>query len=53
MQNICDGFHGDYANFYGTEEASPITDIPVADDPLYYIRDQEKVVEEEDKAWAL
>ncbi len=27
--------------------------IPVADDPLYYIRDQEKVVEEEDKAWAL
>lgn len=53
LRNICDGFHGDYANFYGTEEASPITDIPVADDPLYYIRDQEKVVEEEDKAWAL
>lgn len=53
LRNICDGFHGDYANFYGTDEASPVTGVPVADDPLYYIRDQEKIVEEEDKAWAL
>ncbi len=53
LRNICDGFHGDYANFYGTDEAVPVTNIPVVDDPLYYIRQQDKVVEEEDKAWAL
>lgn len=53
LRNICDGFHGDYANFHGTDEADPIRDIPLADDPLFYIRDQEKMVEEEDKAWAL
>jgi len=53
LRNICDGFHGDYANFSGTDEADPITGIPVADDPLYYIGKQDKIVEEEDKAWAL
>ncbi len=52
-RTICDGFHGDYADFFGTGEATPITDIPPTDDPLYYIREQEKVVEEEDKHWAL
>lgn len=52
-RNICDGFHGDYAGMFGTGEAVPITDIPVTDDLLYFIRDQEKAVEEEDKAWAL
>lgn len=53
LRNICDGFHGDYAEFYGSEEAEPITNIPRVDDPLYYIKDQEKIAEEEDKAWAL
>jgi hypothetical protein len=52
-KNICDGFHGDYAEFFGTGEASPITDMPPTDDPLYFIREQEKIVEEEDKHWAL
>lgn len=52
-RNICDGFHGDYASFYGTQEAQPITDHALTDDPLYYINNQSKVVEEEDKAWAL
>lgn len=52
-RHICDGFHGDYAGFFGTDEASPITDIPVTKDPLYFIQDQEKLVEPEDERWAL
>ncbi len=52
-RNICDGFHGDYANFYGTDEAVPIKDHPPTDDPLHYIKDQQKVVEPEDRSWAL
>jgi hypothetical protein len=52
-RNICDGFHGDYANFYGTDEAEAITDIPPVNDPKFYIREQEKVVEPEDRRWAL
>ena len=50
---ICDGFHGDYAGFFGTDEACPITDMPLTRDPLYFIKDQEKVVEPEDASWAL
>jgi MoaA/NifB/PqqE/SkfB family radical SAM enzyme len=53
LRNICDGFHGDYAKFYGTDEATPVTTGPIIEDPLYYIKEQEKIVEEEDKAWAL
>lgn len=52
-RNICDGFHGDYADLFGTEEAEPIMGVPPTDDPKFYIQHQEKVVEEEDKAWAL
>ena len=52
-RDICDGFHGDYADLFGTEEAAPITDVPVTKDPTFFIRDQEKVVEPEDEAWAL
>ena len=33
--------------------ADPVTGVPVANDPLHYISKQEKIVEEEDKAWAL
>lgn len=53
LRNICDGFHKDYAELFGSDEAQPITDIPVTNDPLYYIREQEKVVEPEDTSWAL
>lgn len=52
-RNICDGFHGDYANFFGTDEATPITDHPPTNDHLLYIRDQNKIVEQEDRDWAL
>jgi hypothetical protein len=52
-RRICDGFHGDYADLFGTGEAGPITGIPPIDDPTYYIKGQDKVVEREDEAWAL
>jgi molybdenum cofactor biosynthesis enzyme MoaA len=52
-RKICDGFHGDYADLFGTGEATPITNIPPTNDPLVYIKHQEKVVEPEDEAWAL
>ncbi|MDX9974183.1 MAG: radical SAM protein [FCB group bacterium] len=52
-RTICDGFHGDYADLFGTDEAKPITDVAPTQDPLYFIKDQDKVVEPEDKAWAL
>lgn len=52
-RTICDGFHGDYAEFFGTDEATAVTDVPETDDPCFFIRDQRKVVEEEDKHWAL
>lgn len=53
LRTICDGFHGDYAAMFGTGEASPITNVPKTDDPLFYARRQVKVVEPEDEAWAL
>ncbi len=40
---ICDGFHGDYVEFFGLEEACPITDISITHDPCRFIREQEKV----------
>ena len=52
-RHICDGFHGDYAEFFGTDEAQAISDIPATEDPLYFIRQQEKVVFPEDAGWAL
>ncbi len=54
MRNICDGFHGDYADLHGTGEATPIDEgTRGVDDPLHYIRKQEKIVEVEDLSWAL
>lgn len=52
-QAICDGFHGDYAEFFGTDEAAPITDVPRVSDPCFFIKEQEKYVEAEDQSWAL
>ena len=52
-RDICDGFHGDYAELFGTEEARPITGVPRIQDPRHYIKDQEKTVEPEDESWAL
>jgi molybdenum cofactor biosynthesis enzyme MoaA len=52
-KEICDGFHGDYAEIFGTEEASTIRGDFVINDPLFYIQHQKKIVEKEDEAWAL
>jgi len=52
-KGVCDGFHGDYAAFFGFGEAAPIKlDAPI-DDPRHYINQQMKVVESEDAGWAL
>jgi hypothetical protein len=50
---ICDGFHGDYVEFFGTSEAAPMTEIAPTDDPCHFIKEQEKFVEIEDRDWAL
>jgi len=52
-RDICDGFHGDYAEIFGTEEARAIRDLPRISDPRFFIREQEKVIEAEDYRWAL
>lgn len=52
-RTICDGFHGDYAQFFGTGEASPLPGLPALDDPTVFIREQKKWVEPEDEPWAL
>ncbi len=51
-RKICDGFHGDYAELFGTDEAEPIKGGAVIEDPLHFISQQEKVVEPEDMEWA-
>lgn len=52
-RQICDGFHGDYAAIFGTDEATPVEGASLITDPKYYISKQEKVVECEDYEWAL
>ncbi len=49
VKEICDGFHGDYADIFGTEEAVPIVHETRICDPVYYIRHQSKVVEQEEE----
>lgn len=52
-KKICDGFHGDYAEIFGTDEAEAIDDEGQIDNPIHYISEQRKVVEIEDYEWAL
>lgn len=51
LKGICDGFHGDYASLHGADEART-QDIPLVDDPKFYISRQVKIVEDEDADWA-
>jgi len=44
FRRICDGFHGDYVNLIGFEEAEPILDMSVDDDPLLCLIRQSKVI---------
>lgn len=54
MKDICDGFHGDYADLFGTGEAVSIDEGQITvQDPCYYISRQDKIVEPEDASWAL
>ena len=52
-KGICDGFHGDYAAFFGFDEAQAIQAAAPFTDPRHYISQQRKVVEAEDAGWAL
>jgi len=52
-QAICDGFHNSYAAIYGTDEARPILTTQKIEDPTFFIRNQDKVVESEEYGWAL
>lgn len=51
LRAICDGFHGDYAEMFGTAEAQPVRLGTVIDDPTHFIRRQRKVVFPSDAAW--
>jgi len=53
LRRICDGFHGDYAALFGTDEAKGVKVGELVDNPKYFISKQEKVVEKEDFEWAL
>ena len=48
VKAICDGFHGDYASLFGSEEARPIHIGRKVADPLHYIKDQVKIYEPEE-----
>lgn len=52
-REICDGFHGDYAAFFGLDEARSIETATLLTDPRHYIKRQRKIVETEDADWAL
>lgn len=53
VRRICDGFHGDYAALFGTDEARGVRLGREIDNPKYFIAEQKKVVEKEDFGWAL
>lgn len=53
IKKICDGFHGDYASLFGTDEAQGVQVGKTIDNPKHFIAEQEKVVEREDFGWAL
>jgi sulfatase maturation enzyme AslB (radical SAM superfamily) len=53
VRRICDGFHGDYASLFGTDEARGVKLGRQIDNPKYFIAEQEKVIEKEDFEWAL
>lgn len=45
-RKICDGFHGDYARMFGTDEAVAIKAGRPVENPLYYIRNQFKIIDQ-------
>jgi pyruvate-formate lyase-activating enzyme len=53
LRGICDGFHGDYAEMFGTDEAATVSLGRQIDDGTLYISRQKKIVEPEDLSWGL
>jgi MoaA/NifB/PqqE/SkfB family radical SAM enzyme len=53
-RSICDGFHGDYADIFGWDEAHPIKLGKLIEDPAFFIREQAKVYEpaEANRPWS-
>jgi hypothetical protein len=49
VKPICDGFHGDYASMFGVEEARPIKLEQPVEDPTFFIREQDKIYESEER----
>lgn len=47
VKDICDGFHSDYTEAFGLEEAEPIKIGEKITDPKYYIREQLKYKHDE------
>jgi MoaA/NifB/PqqE/SkfB family radical SAM enzyme len=45
IEDICDGFHGDYAEVFGMDEAKAIVIGEKITDPKFYIKEQKKVVD--------
>jgi len=45
LKNICDGFHSDYAEIFGTGEAKEVVMSETIDDPIYFIKEQEKIID--------
>jgi MoaA/NifB/PqqE/SkfB family radical SAM enzyme len=43
-KDICDGFHSDYTEVFGLDEAKPIKIGEKIEDPKYYIKEQLKVI---------
>ncbi|MCB1772764.1 MAG: radical SAM protein [Gammaproteobacteria bacterium] len=53
VNGICDGFHADYARFHGFDEIRVIDEGRRIFDPRHYMSGQMKVVEDEERDWAL
>ena len=45
LRQICDGFHGDYSSLWGAGEARPVSLGREIIDPLFYIREQKKIID--------
>ncbi len=43
LRKICDGFHGDYAEIFGLAEAAPVLQSSLVDDPVFFVRNQNKL----------
>jgi MoaA/NifB/PqqE/SkfB family radical SAM enzyme len=50
-QPICDGFHADYVDFFGADEAKPIGAGGRVSDPRHFCGDQAKRIHPDDTRW--